>query len=212
MAKGPTRLSHEACAVDAQILAKDLIGAILVRQISPSLTLRGRIVETEAYVGIHDRASHAFGGRRTPRNEMMYAQAGTAYVYFTYGMHYCMNIVCGEINQPLAVLIRALEPLGGIEFMQERRGRQAVTDLCSGPGKLCQAFGIDREHNGIDLLTSNSMWIEPRDGPLPRLVSTPRIGIASAGHWAKRLLRWYDPQSEHVSGTGKSPRSRKRQA
>jgi len=207
MATSSKRLSRDACAIDAKSLAQELIGATLVRPVSPTLTLRGRIVETEAYIGVQDRASHAFGARRSKRNEMMYAKAGTAYVYFTYGMHHCINIVCGEINEPVAVLLRALEPLDGLNFMHKRRTREAVEDLCSGPGKLCQAFAIDREHNGIDLVTSDSLWIEPRTGPRPRLVTTPRIGISSAGVWAKRLLRWYDSASVHVSSSGNNPYS-----
>ena len=148
------RVGREFYVTDAATLAKRLIGCALVRRLSNGTRLSGRIVETEAYLGVQDRASHAFGGRRTPRNEMMYAQAGTAYVYFTYGMHFCMNVVCGVVDEPSAVLLRALEPSEGLEAMRAARAtvrnpRPRDIDLCSGPGKLCQALGIGRAQNGL---------------------------------------------------------------
>jgi len=198
-----SRLVLSDYETDPITLAKRLIGCTLVRIIDGE-ELAGKIVETEAYVGVKDRASHAYGGRRTARNEAMYARAGTAYVYFTYGMHFCMNVVCGRVDEPVAVLLRALQPIRGIPVMQFRRGprcrRQA--DLCNGPGKLCQALGIDRTLNRIDLTTSDHMWIEP-DTPVPtttaRMVQDRRVGIASAGLWANRLLRWYSTDSDCVS-------------
>jgi DNA-3-methyladenine glycosylase len=165
------------------------------------------IVETEAYLGAPDLASHAVGGRRTARNEAMYAQPGTSYVYFTYGMHFCFNVVCGEVGVPLAVLVRALEPVEGIEAMMRRRasGRNAialermkVTDLCSGPGKLCSALGIDRELNGVDLVCDDRLWIE-RGQPIRNVAVGPRIGIDSAGEWVDKPLRFWVKGSPHVS-------------
>ena len=171
--------------------------------------LAGRIVEVEAYVGVRDRACHSFGGRRTPRNESMYGPPGLAYVYFTYGMHHCMNVVCGRDGEPVAVLIRALEPIDGLEAMRRARasGNAAKAralrerDLCSGPGKLCQALGLDRACDGEDLATSERLWIEERGagGARSRLVRGPRIGIGSAGVWAEKPLRWGVAGSPWVS-------------
>jgi len=184
-------------------LAQRLLGTVLVRTLDDGTILRGRIVETEAYLGIQDRASHAHGGRRTARNESMYARAGTAYVYFTYGMHHCFNVVCGEVDEPTAVLVRALEPLEGIERMFAHRAKaRKETDLCSGPGKLCQALAIDRDLDGEDLTTSERLSVVcGREGPidLSRVEKTARIGVDSAGAWARRRLRWYIRDSPHVS-------------
>ncbi len=159
--------------------------------------MAGRIVETEAYVGVRDRACHSFKGRRTPRNESMYASAGTFYVYFTYGMHFCCNVVCGEVDEPIAVLIRALEPVDGINQMRthrDNRQRHALreTDLCSGPARLCQALGIARPENGLDLITSPNLWIEPASeaARLRDIRCGPRIGISTGNVWATRLLRF----------------------
>lgn len=139
---------------DAQTLARALLGMVLVRRHDDGDLSAGVIVETEAYVGAEDLASHAVGGRRTARNEPMYAIGGTSYVYFTYGMHWCFNVVAGKRDDPVAVLVRALEPTLGLEGMRHRRGRAAQagdTNLCSGPVKLCQALAIDGSLSGLDL-------------------------------------------------------------
>ncbi|MBI1190664.1 MAG: DNA-3-methyladenine glycosylase [Tepidisphaera sp.] len=198
--------------------ARRLIGAVLVRVLPTGERLSGRIVETEAYLGVRDRASHAFGGRRTARNESMYRGAGVGYVYFTYGMHFCFNVVCGEVGEPAAVLVRAIEPLEGIELMRERRElgarrtrtggtpaspaaeKKALRDveLCNGPGKLCQAMGIDRELDGVDVLSDGALRLE-LTAPVRRLGRGTRIGIDSAGAWAARRLRWVEAGSGFVS-------------
>ncbi len=184
--------------VPAQRLARRLLGCVLVRQLG-SLQLRGRIVETEAYVGVQDAGCHSFSGRRTPRNDAMYAKAGTAYVYFTYGMHYCMNVVAGKQEEPVAVLLRALEPLhesGSAELraMQAARGPAAkrARDLCNGPGKLCQALGIDIACNRLDLCRGETMWIEPRATPAtPKVLVGPRIGLGTMEpRWRDAPLRF----------------------
>ncbi len=187
-------------------LAKALLGQTLVRVLN-GVRLAGRIVETEAYCGVKDKAAHAFAGRRTARNESMYAAAGAAYVYFTYGMHHCFNVVAGEIDEPVAVLIRALEPTEGHERMTVHRASKRAaplkdTDLCSGPAKLCQALAIDRTLDGEDLTTSTRIFIEKtRQGPIDpaTLVNRPRIGVDYAEEWATRPLRWYIRGSAHVS-------------
>lgn len=195
-------------ATDSVTLARRLLGCTLVRVLEDGTRLSGVIVETEAYCGPADLASHAVGGRRTARNEAMYAQAGTSYVYFTYGMHFCFNVVCGEVDVPLAVLVRALEPLEGIDEMKRRRaaGRKAMaverlkdTDLCSGPGKLCAAMGIDRSLNGVDLVTGEHLWIE-RAEEVGEIAAGPRVGIGFAGEWVDKPLRFWVLANPHVSG------------
>lgn len=185
-----------------------MLGQRLVRVLDGH-RLAGTIVETEAYLGAQDKAAHSYGARRTARNESMYAQAGTLYVYFTYGMHHCMNVVCGSEGEPVAVLVRALEPTEGLEWMRENRQRKrgsdktiADTDLCSGPAKTCQALGVDRACDGLDLVTSDTVfveWIRRRSYDEQVIVNTPRIGVAYAQEWADRPLRWYVGQSPHVS-------------
>ncbi len=196
-------VSRKWLAVDAERCADRLIGATLVRTLPGGARLSGIIVETEAYCGAEDRAAHTFGGRRTPRNEPMYQRAGTAYVYFTYGMHFCMNVVCGEEGVGVAALIRALEPIEGLETMRANRaGKRSADslrdrDLCSGPAKLCAAMGVDRALNGVDLLAPGSPLTLEVDESVARtardrgIIRTPRIGIASAGEpWVSAPLRF----------------------
>lgn len=184
------RLSAGALRVDAARVARLLLGARLVRVLDDGARLSGLIVETEAYLGGQDRASHAFGLRRTARNESMYGPPGTAYVYFTYGMHHCFNVVCGEAGDPQAVLVRALEPVEGREAMASRRGTARVEALCSGPAKLCEAMGIDRSFDGADLLAGSGLYLETTCVGPARVRRTPRIGVAYAGAWAARPLRF----------------------
>jgi DNA-3-methyladenine glycosylase len=149
-----------------------------------------RIVEVEAYLGDVDPASHAFRGR-TDRNAVMFREGGHLYVYFTYGMHFCSNVVTGKEGMGHAVLLRALEPVEGIPLMARRRRRSAarVRELCSGPAKLCQAFGITGRQNGADLCGS-SCWIERRDPPLRRgqIGRSARIGISRGKEFTWRFV------------------------
>lgn len=189
-------------ATDAGTLSRKLLGQRLVRVLPSGQRLAGLIVETEAYLGEPDRASHAFGLRRTARNEAMYGQPGTAYVYFTYGMHFCFNVVCGRRGTPLAVLIRALQPVEGEATMSITRETSRSTALCSGPAKLCQTLQINRELNGIDLVSDARLFIErARRGRLDdsALVNSPRIGIEYAADWARKPLRWHIKGNPHVS-------------
>jgi len=207
------RATRDWFARDAAALARDLLGCRLVRVQPDGTRLSGMIVECEAYLGVHDRASHAYAGRRTERNAAMYADPATAYVYFTYGMHYCVNAVCGKVDEPVAVLLRALEPVEGLEIMRELRSKSRARrretalkdrDLCSGPGKLCQAMAIDRKLNGADLASGDLLFIERplrRSGKL-EVVNTTRVGIDFAGEWKDQLLRWYVKGNEHVSVKG----------
>jgi len=187
---------------DPATLARALLGQRLVRFID-GRRVAGIIVETEAYLGVIDKAAHTYGGRRTPRNESMYADGGTAYVYFTYGMHHCMNVVARRRDVPEAVLIRALEPTEGLGAMRTRRPRaRRDTDLCSGPAKLCAALAIDRALDGTDLTGSADLFIErvrPRALYASQIVVSPRVGIAYAEDWAHRPLRFHIRDNPHVS-------------
>ena len=158
----------------------------------------GRIVETEAYLGPLDPAAHSYR-RRSTRNATMFGPPGHLYVYFTYGMHWCCNPVCGEEDEPVAVLVRALAPLTGIEEMRERRpAARRDRDLCRGPARLCQALGIDGRHDGADLVTGASGLTIVDDGTAPPAepVVTTRIGISRA---VDEPWRWYVRGDPHVS-------------
>ncbi|MGM0613281.1 MAG: DNA-3-methyladenine glycosylase [Bacteroidota bacterium] len=160
-------------------IAKDLIGKKLFSNMGGELT-SGIITETEAYAGITDRGSHAYGGRRTKRTETMYLPGGHAYVYLCYGIHALFNVVTGPADDPLAVLIRAVKPADGIEIIQTRR-KSKGKNLTNGPGKLTQALGITTEINGISL-TDNQIWMEEyMKIPEEQIQSGPRIGIDYAG-------------------------------
>ncbi len=155
-------------------VAKELLGKYLVVQKDGHL-LSGKIVETEAYIGFKDPASHAYRGM-TPRNEVMFGSPGYAYVYLTYGMHHCLNLVTEKKGYPAAVLIRALEPVDGIKLMKKRRRRRKLKDLTSGPAKLCQALGVDRKLNGADLC-SDIIFVEDRGEAAGKIASSTRIGV-----------------------------------
>ncbi len=191
-------------ALDAQALAARLLGARLVRVTRGGTRVSGIIVETEAYLGVEDLASHAAGGRRTARNESMYGPAGTAYVYFTYGMHHCFNIVGAKRDEPAAVLVRALRPVEGLSLMRRRRGG-AIPDrlLCAGPGRLTQALGIDLRQDGLDLCAEEGLWIEDGE-PVGEVARTARIGVGYAGEWAGAPLRWAAAGDPHLSRPVKS--------
>ncbi len=187
---------------DPVSLARRLLGQRLVRKIK-GVRLSGIIVETEAYLGAEDLAAHTARGRRTPRNESMYLAGGHAYVYFTYGMHYCMNVVAGEVDEGVAVLIRALEPDEGIDRMQSNRNTKSPTRLCSGPARLTQALEIDRTLDGENLTAGDRLWIERiryRTLPTACIGVSPRIGVAYAGPWAAKPLRYFILGNFHVSG------------
>ena len=157
-------------------VAEELLGKKLVRH-TDNTRLVGKIVEVEAYRGRDDPGSHAYRGM-TPRNRLMFGKGGFAYVYFTYGMHYCFNVVTEGQNTPGAVLIRALEPLDGIETMRKNRGNKNVFNLTNGPAKLTEAMNITKKQNGLDLTRSKELFIcEPEVKENFEFVSTKRIGI-----------------------------------
>ena len=173
-------------------VARRLLGQILVSRIRGREAV-GRIVETEAYIGPHDPACHAYGHRRTARTEPLYGPPGTAYVYFTYGMHWCLNAVTERVDYPAAVLIRALEPLAGIALMRRRRGPVPDRALCAGPARLCEAFGITGAQNGGSL-ERGAVRILAGGRTRLRVAVTPRIGITTARDWPLRFViadsRW----------------------
>lgn len=177
-------------------VAKQLLGKYLVRTHAEGDTI-GRIVETEAYVGPQDLACHASKGR-TARTEVMFGPAGRAYVYFIYGFYNMLNLVTEAKDYPAAVLIRAVEPVGGVDLMKDRREVDKLRDLASGPGKLCQAFAVDRSLNGADLF-GDVLYVEDRGDPAPKFSATPRIGVDYAGKWKDKPYRFLVRHSEYVS-------------
>ncbi|MDZ4845212.1 MAG: DNA-3-methyladenine glycosylase [Chitinophagales bacterium] len=176
---------------DVVTISRELLGKCLFTRINGLLT-GGLITETETYRGPEDRASHAFGGRRTQRTEIMYATGGTAYVYLCYGIHHLFNVVTNRKDTPHAVLIRAIEPMEGIELMLKRRKKKKMErSVTAGPGSMSQALGITTVLTGVDLL-GNEIWIEDRGNHLSanQIISTKRIGVDYAGEHAERLWRF----------------------
>ena len=189
----------------ADVVARELLGALVVSRAGGILT-SARIVETEAYLGYRDPASHGYLHRRNERNAALFGPPGSWYVYLSYGIHWCANLVCEREGTASAVLLRALEPVEGMGAMRERRGRVDDRDLCSGPGKLCQALGITRALDGR-MMPGAEVVVLPPTVALPVEVSvTPRIGITKAAEWP---LRFLVRGNSHVSGRA---RARGRQA
>lgn len=187
------RLGRRFFARPAEVVARDLLGKFLVRRFSDRSIREGMIVETEAYVGVEDRASHAAGGRRTARNEVMYGPSGHAYVYFTYGMHWLLNVVCAGRGDPQAVLIRGLDNVSGDSSAPS-------SALVQGPARLTKFLEISRKLNGEDLVESRSLWIEDRGVRInsKEIKITPRIGVDYAGEWKDKPLRFVLPPTAVV--------------
>ena len=172
------RLKREFFDRSAVIVAPELLGKYLVRKLKSGETLSGMITEVEAYVGEKDLGSHAAGGRRTKRTEVMYGAPGHAYVYFTYGMHWLINVVCSKVDDPQALLIRGL-------------------DTVTGPARLTKAFAIDGKFHGEDLMKSKGLWLEDRGVVIKKedIMVTPRIGIPYAREWKEKPLRFIIQQT-----------------
>ena len=181
---------------DVVRIARELLGKVLVTTFEGQLT-SGRIVEVEAYNGVVDRASHAWSGRRTRRTEVMYREGGTAYVYLIYGIHHLFNVVTNKRDVPHAVLVRAVEPVEGIELATH------------GPGLLCRAMHIDRSSSGVDL-EGPALWIERPAGAWrkPKIDKATRIGVDYAGDWAQKPWRFLDRDSPYVSTVSAGKRKR----
>ena len=190
---------------DTLQVAQDLIGKLLVVPTETGERVSGIIVETEAYLGEIDKAAHSYNNRRTARNEITYAVGGHAYVFFIYGMYFQFNVVCGAKDSPHVVLIRAVEPVEGIEIMRERRlqkntgAKMPDKNLSSGPGKLCIALNINRRLNGEDLL-GNNIWLEDFKTFAPEDIKIgKRIGIDYAEEFAEKPWRFWLKDNEFVS-------------
>lgn len=185
---------------DVLFLAKDLLGKVLFTEINGNITA-GIIVETEAYFGIQDKASHAYGGRRTDRTETLYSHGGISYVYLCYGIHHLFNVVTSVENDPHAVLIRAIEPLIGKEIMESRRNMPASkAAISSGPGSAAKALGIDRTFNQKEL-SGTEIWIENHhiQYSLDEIKSGPRVGVAYADEDALLPWRFWVKGNKYVS-------------
>jgi DNA-3-methyladenine glycosylase len=193
-------LQKEFYIRDSLTVAKKLLGKILVHE-APEGVTAGKIVETEAYKGPEDKAAHSFGNRRTPRTETMYGPKGHAYIYLIYGLYYCINVTSGITEgKPEATLIRALEPVQGIELMMKRRGPTGqLANVASGPGRLCIAMGLTKIHNGLDmskppLYITNGQTIDAQN-----IAQAPRVGVDYAGDHKDRPWRFYIKNNPYVS-------------
>ena len=185
---------------DVLLISRELLGKVLCTNFHNKLT-SGIIVETEAYGGITDKASHAYGGRRTKRTETMYAKGGSAYVYLCYGIHHLFNIVTNKENIPHAVLIRAIQPRDGIEIMLQRRNKKKIDHtLTSGPGSLTRALGITVKNSGTFLM-DNLIWLEDQNINYTNqdILATPRVGVQYAGKDAQNPWRFQVENSPWVS-------------
>ncbi len=181
----------------ADVVARELIGQVLVRETADGVT-KGVIVECEAYLGRTDAAAHSYKGR-TERTRVLFGEKGRAYVYLIYGMYRCLNVSSGPEGEPECVLIRALEPLTGLDLMARRRGRSRPEELCSGPGKLCTAMDIGAAQYGADMCSqTDGLWIE-RGGTALRVAVTPRINVDYAGEAAGWPLRFVAEGSPWLS-------------
>ena len=189
---------------DVVAISKSLLGKYLFTSID-GLTSGGYITETEAYNGVIDRASHAFGNRKTPRTQIMYEAGGIAYIYLCYGIHEMLNVVTSVESQPHAILIRAIEPTTGIDIMLARRNMLTLKpNITAGPGSVAKALGIDRKLNGISL-QSDTLWIEDRGLTFndEEIAAVPRVGVAYAGQDALLPYRFYVKGNKFVSKPNK---------
>ncbi len=185
---------------DVIAISKELLGKYLVTCIDGKLT-SGMIVETEAYLGVEDKASHAYGNRKTKRTEPFYKEGGITYVYMCYGIHYLFNVITNKIDIPHAVLIRALEPSEGIDIMLERRRKVKLKpELTAGPGALSVALGITANHNETDLL-GNEIWVEDRGVVVKNneIIASPRVGVAYAKEYALKPWRFRIKDNPYTS-------------
>jgi DNA-3-methyladenine glycosylase len=198
--KRPRKLPRSFYLQDTVTVARQLLGCVLWRRLGDEL-LAARIVETEAYLGANDAASHARRGLRSERNRSMYLDGGHAYVYLSYGMHWCMNVVTQEADTAEAVLLRAAEPVRGIDAMRRRRPKaKREHDLMNGPGKVCAALAVDKSLDGI-ALDGDLLFLTPRDIEVTddMIAVSPRIGVDNSGDAAHWPLRFFLRGHRHVS-------------
>lgn len=191
------KLDREFYNRDSVLVARELLGKVLVHEIEGQ-RLAVKIIEAEAYMGVEDKAAHSYGGKRTPRVEVMYGDPGHAYMFLIYGMYCCFNVVTREKGIPQAVLIRAAEPLEGIQWMAQQRygkpyeelSKSQLKGFTNGPGKLCKALSLDRSHNGIDLC-GDQIYLEKGTGENFHVIATKRVGIDYAEEAKDYLWRFY---------------------
>jgi DNA-3-methyladenine glycosylase len=186
---------------DILAVSRSLLGKILVHETAEGVT-SGRIVEVEAYAGPEDRAAHSYGGRRTPRNDVMFGEKGHAYVYLIYGMYYCVNFTAGSaLGKPEAVLIRALEPLEGQELMAKRRKQPAgsLKNLTNGPGRLCMAMDITKAENKLDVTAPPFYLKDAEMVAESEVAESKRIGVDYAAEWKDKPWRFYIKNNPYVS-------------
>ena len=204
------KLNRKFYLKSASELAPALLGKILVHKTAEGVT-SGIIVETEAYIGPDDKGAHSCGGVPTARTAVMFGQGGFAYVYLIYGMYSCFNVVANEKDKPEAVLIRALEPLDGVELMKMRRGTDKPENLCSGPGKLCSALGITREQSGADLCKNELFILDMPELSKSEIIVSPRINIDYAEEYRDKLWRYFVKGNKFVSKVPKRYRELEQQ-
>ncbi len=192
----------------AEVVAAELLGKTVISSVG-GLVTAGKIVETEAYLGYDDPASHGYLHRRNARNAALFGPPGLWYVYLSYGMHWCANLVCQRAGLASAVLLRALEPLEGLEVMRERRGALPDRQLCSGPGRLCQALGIDRALDGVPMSDGPVVVLQGETVASSAIAATPRIGITKAADWPLRFhlagSQWTSRKEKTGEGSRRSP-------
>lgn len=183
---------------DTLIVAEEILGKTLVHVTKEGIT-KGKIVEVEAYIGPKDKAAHSYNNLYSERTKIQYGEAGYAYIYLIYGMHNCMNIVTNKASLPESILIRAIEPLEGIEIMKQRRKTENIKILCNGPGKLSQAMGITKEHYGADLCGDVLYLEEGTSLQKEQILKTKRINIDYAGEAKDYLWRFVIKNNPYVS-------------
>lgn len=191
------KIKKEEYLKDPFYVAKEaLLGAYLCSNIDGIFTA-GKITEVEVYIGAEDKASHAYQNKMTPRNSVMFDNGGLAYVFFVYGMHNQFNVVTSPSNVANAILIRSLEPIAGVEYMKKRRHTDNILNLTTGPGKLCEALGITREHNALDL-TGSILWISPKTEKI-KFITDKRVGIDYAAEYKDKPWRFLIKDNKFIS-------------
>lgn len=202
------KLERDFYLRNANLVAPNLLGKVLVHKTDEGITA-GVIVEVEAYIGPNDKGSHAYLNRRTARTEIQFGIGGYAYIYTIYGLHRCFNVVTNEDCKPEVVLIRALEPIEGLELMKARRNVQNVLELCNGPGKLCTALGISNKNYGDDLC-GDTLFIKDNFNISPsNIIVSPRVNIDYAEEYKDVYWRYYIKNNKYVSKVDKKYLSNK---
>jgi len=194
------KLDYDFYQNDAVTTAKDLLGKIIVREINGQKIMT-KIVDTEAYMGAEDKASHAYNNKKTKRTKTMFGKGGLAYIYLIYGMYHCFNVVTAVKDDPHAILIRAVEPVEGLELIKKNRNIKSsnLEDLTNGPGKLSQALKIDKSLHGCDLVKSNKLYLLDQENNDFKVVAAPRVNIDYAEEYKDKLWRFYIRGNKFIS-------------